>query len=261
MKMTRSTQELEENIKELILNSTTIAELWGELRELAARRGKPVSIFDKWLDRLLAKVNQEYGVEGEEMGLKAMRDLALDGSEAVSQAAMELLIAEQQEAVNEIVSVLSKYEKKGDRTPALRIKRLYADAKLPQRATEGATGLDLCAYIRQGNRQITLEEKPKLVGTGIAVEVPKNYDVQIRPRSGLSSKGVMVAFGTVDSDYRGELMVTMYTLGNGSSFAVRDGERIAQMVVTRLAELPVEEVKELSSTKRGSRGHGSTGTV
>lgn len=140
----------------------------------------------------------------------------------------------------------------------LRVKKMYPDAHLPQRATEGSTGLDLFAYIKKSGR-ITLEEKPKLVGTGIAVEVPRGYDVQIRPRSGLSAKGVVVAFGTVDSDYRGELLVTMYTLGQGSSFEIRHGGRIAQLVVGKLADLPVEEAEELSGTERGHQGHGSTG--
>ncbi len=140
----------------------------------------------------------------------------------------------------------------------LRVKRMYPDARLPQRATEGSTGLDLFAYIKKDGR-ITLEEKPKLVGTGIAVEVPRGYDVQIRPRSGLSAKGVVAAFGTVDSDYRGELLVTMYTLGRGSSFEIRHGDRIAQLVVGKLADLPVEEAEELSGTERGPQGHGSTG--
>jgi dUTP pyrophosphatase len=106
---------------------------------------------------------------------------------------------------------------------------------------------------------VVLEEKPKLVGTGIALEVPAGYDVQIRPRSGLAAKGVMAAFGTIDSDYRGEVMVTMYTLGAGSSFEIKHGDRVAQLVVGRLADLLMEEAEELSPTQRGPRGHGSTG--
>jgi len=135
---------------------------------------------------------------------------------------------------------------------------MYPDARLPQRATEGSTGLDLFAYIKKSGR-ITLEDKPKLVGTGIAVEVPRGYDVQIRPRSGLSARGVVAALGTVDSDYRGELLVTMYTLGRGSSFEIRHGDRIAQLVISKLADLPVEQAEELSGTERGPQGHGSTG--
>lgn len=142
---------------------------------------------------------------------------------------------------------------------ALKVKKLYPDARLPQRATEGASGLDLFAYIKESSRTVVLEEKPKLIGTGIALEVPNGYEAQIRPRSGLSAKGVLVALGTVDSDYRGEVMVTMYTVGRHNGFELKHGDRIAQLVTGKLAELPIEEVSELSATERGAHGHGSTG--
>jgi dUTP pyrophosphatase len=142
--------------------------------------------------------------------------------------------------------------------PCIKVKRLHPDARLPQRATKDATGLDLFACI-DGKGKVILETQPKLIGTGIAIEVPKGYDAQIRPRSGLSLKGVGVALGTIDSDYRGEVLVTMYLLGTDSSFEVKHGDRIAQLVVTKLADLPLIEVPELSETERGSRGHGSTG--
>ncbi len=257
--MNNSRQELAEGVSGAISRSSTLAELWAKLAALAAERGQSVDILNEWLDRLLAKVSREYGVEGEGLDLEAMRNLALNCSEAASEAAMELLLSEQEEAVNEIVIILSRHKSNTGGTPALKIKKLYIDARVPERATQGATGLDLFAYIKQENGRIMLQEKPKLVGTGVAVEVPGGYDVQIRPRSGLSAKGVMVAFGTVDSDYRGEVMVTMYTLSRESSFEVRHGDRIAQLVVTKLADLPVEEVAELSLTRRGAGGHGSTG--
>ncbi len=142
---------------------------------------------------------------------------------------------------------------------ALKVKKLYPDARLPQRATEGASGLDLFAYIKESSRKVVLEQKPKLIGTGIALEVPSGYEAQIRPRSGLSAKGVLVALGTVDSDYRGEVMVTMYTVGRHNGFELKHGDRIAQLVTGKLAELPIEEVSELSATERGAHGHGSTG--
>jgi len=142
---------------------------------------------------------------------------------------------------------------------ALKVKKVYPDACLPQRATEGASGLDLFAYIKESSKTVTLEEKPKLIGTGIAIEVPGGYEAQIRPRSGLSAKGVLVALGTVDSDYRGEVMVTMYTVGRHNSFELKHGDRIAQLVIAKLADLPIEEVSELSTTERGVHGHGSTG--
>jgi len=101
--------------------------------------------------------------------------------------------------------------------------------------------------------------QPRLIPTGIAIEVPGGYDVQIRPRSGLSAKGVGVAFGTIDSDYRGEILITMYLFSPDMAFEIKHGDRIAQMIVSKIADLPLGEVEELTSTERGSRGHGSTG--
>lgn len=141
----------------------------------------------------------------------------------------------------------------------MRIKKLLPNARLPLRTTEGASGFDLFACITEGDRRILLQGAPRLIGTGIAIEVPRGYDAQIRPRSGLSAKGVMVAFGTVDSDYRGEVMVTMYVLGTGNSFEIKHGDRIAQLVIGTLADLSVEEADDLAPTERGPRGHGSTG--
>lgn len=141
--------------------------------------------------------------------------------------------------------------------PALKIKKLRPNARLPERATPGATGLDLFACI-DGEGILMLGSCPTLVGTGVAMEVPRGYDAQIRPGSGLSSRGVGVAFGSVDSDYRGEVMVTMYLFSAEATFKVRHGDRIAQLVVTRLADVPMVEVEELTPTERGG-GHGSTG--
>jgi dUTP pyrophosphatase len=141
--------------------------------------------------------------------------------------------------------------------PALRIKRLHPDALLPARATPGASGLDLYAYLPAG--ELVLSQDPVRVPTGVAIEAPAGYDVQVRPRSGLSLKGVAVAFGTIDSDYRGEVLVTMWTFGSAKEHVLRHGDRIAQLVVSALGELPVIEVDELSSSDRGAGGHGSTG--
>lgn len=141
---------------------------------------------------------------------------------------------------------------------SLKIKRLRPGARLPERGSRFASGFDICACLDEGGI-VTLSRHPRLIGTGIAVEVPPGYEIQVRPRSGLSSKGVGVTFGTIDSDYRGEVMVTMYLFGEGDSFEVKHGDRIAQLVVTRLPEVIVEEVQELSQTERGAGGHGSTG--
>ena len=121
------------------------------------------------------------------------------------------------------------------------------------------SGFDLFACI-EGNGTIVLQgTQPKPIPTGIAIEVPQGYDVQIRPRSGLSAKGVGVTFGTIDSDYRGEVLITMYLFNQNATFEIKHGDRIAQMVVGMIADLPLVEVEELSSTQRGSGGHGSTG--
>lgn len=140
----------------------------------------------------------------------------------------------------------------------LKVKKLRPDAQLPRRATASSSGLDLFACL---GRDITirLESAPRLIGTGIAIEFPPGYDVQIRPRSGLSLKGVGVTLGTIDSDYRGEVMVTMYMLTPGASFEISHGDRIAQMVIHKLANVDIIETEELSETKRGAGGHGSTG--
>jgi len=144
--------------------------------------------------------------------------------------------------------------------PSLKIKRLRPNAKLPRRATPGSTGFDLFACIENSDTMKLVGTKPKLIPTGIAIEVPKGYDVQIRPRSGLSAKGVGVTFGTIDSDYRGEILITMYLFDPSANFEIKHGDRIAQMVVSTIADLPLFEVDELTLTERGSGGHGSTGT-
>jgi dUTP pyrophosphatase len=137
------------------------------------------------------------------------------------------------------------------------VQRLRAGARLPHRATPSASGLDLFACLPA--ETIQLSRDPTLVPTGIAIEVPPGYDVQVRPRSGLAAKGVMVAFGTVDADYRGELFVNMYLTGSRDSFTIHDGDRIAQLVVARLAPLRVVAVDELQPSERGDGGFGSTG--
>ena len=143
--------------------------------------------------------------------------------------------------------------------PALKIKRLRPNAKLPKRATPSSTGLDIFACIDGEGAIKLVGTQPKAIPTGIAIEMPMGYDVQIRPRSGLSSQGVGVTFGTIDSDYRGEVLITMYLFDPNATFEIRHGDRIAQMAISKVADLPLVEVEDLSSTKRGNHGHGSTG--
>jgi dUTP pyrophosphatase len=136
------------------------------------------------------------------------------------------------------------------------VKKLNPRARMPERATEGATGYDLYACL---NAEMQVGPEPVRVPAGIALDTPMGMDVQIRPRSGLSSKGVMVTLGTIDADYRGELQVTMYTLPHREPHIVHDGDRIAQLVISRVEPVELREAAELSLSERGSGGHGSTG--
>lgn len=140
--------------------------------------------------------------------------------------------------------------------PALKVKLLRPGAQLPSRGTPGASGLDLYACLDAG---VDLGPDVTLVPTGIAVEVPTGCEVQVRPRSGLARRGVNVVFGTVDSDYRGEIFVNMYTFGSLRSYRIENGDRIAQLVVARVEMLPAVEVEALTDSDRGDGGFGSTG--
>ena len=139
------------------------------------------------------------------------------------------------------------------------IKRLSKDVTLPKYETEGSSGLDLAANI---DEQIDIPPgKSAIIPTGLAVAIPKNFEIQIRPRSGLAANSqisVLNTPGTIDADYRGELKVILINLGN-KVFAVEKGLRIAQMVLSPVIKATFKEVKELESTKRGSAGFGSTG--
>lgn len=137
------------------------------------------------------------------------------------------------------------------------VKLLHPGAKMPVRGTEHASGLDLYACLPDGPAE--LSQHPSVILTGIAMEVPVGLDVQIRPRSGLGKRGVLCTFGTLDADYRGELLVVMYTLSPDIHYTVEHGDRIAQIVVSRLVDVSLVEREVLSETARGGGGHGSTG--
>ena len=130
-------------------------------------------------------------------------------------------------------------------------------ALLPARQSAFASGFDLHACL--DGDPLVISGVPQLVPTGVAVAAPAGFDVQIRPRSGLSLRGVMATLGTIDADYRGELFVTLYCLPGCGPHEVRHGDRIAQLVVSRLADVEWLEVDELDETVRGDAGHGSTG--
>lgn len=137
--------------------------------------------------------------------------------------------------------------------------KLSPGASLPEYKTKGAAGADLCAYIT-GDIKLSPMER-KLVPTGVFVELPLGYELQVRPRSGLALKhGITVLNtpGTVDSDYRGELQVLLINLGN-EDFVIKNGDRIAQAVITEVTRPSFAITNFLSSTERGNGGYGSTG--
>lgn len=140
----------------------------------------------------------------------------------------------------------------------LNVLRLRPQARLPSRATPGSSGLDLYACV-DAPGYLDLTQDVTLVPTGIAIEAPEGYDLQLRPRSGLGRKGVDLIFGTLDSDYRGEIFISMRTFGSTQHYRIEHGDRIAQLVIARIADLAVQEVDSLPDSQRGAGGHGSTG--
>lgn len=129
----------------------------------------------------------------------------------------------------------------------------------PSYETEGSAGMDLRAWLSE---PVVLEPGDiKLIPTGLFMEFEPGYEVQLRARSGLAVKhgiGLVNGVGTIDSDYRGEIKVALINQGK-EAFAVRNGERIAQMVIAPVAHAEIVPVKTLSQTERGSGGFGSTG--
>jgi len=139
------------------------------------------------------------------------------------------------------------------------IKRFDKKIKLPTYGTSGSSGMDLVAFTKE--KIVIKPYKTKLIPTGISVAIPKNYEIQIRPRSGLAAKktvSVLNTPGTIDSDYRGELKIILINLGK-KNFVVRSGDRIAQMVLCPVIKAKFKEVKNLTKTIRGKGGFGSTG--
>ena len=139
------------------------------------------------------------------------------------------------------------------------VKKFDKDIKLPVYKTSGSSGMDLVAYIKS---KINIKPgKTAIVPTGIAVAIPRNYEIQIRPRSGLAAKkgiSVLNTPGTVDSDYRGEIKIILINLSK-KKFIVKSGDRVAQMVLCPVVKGDLKEVKILPKTVRGKGGFGSTG--
>ena len=139
------------------------------------------------------------------------------------------------------------------------IKKLDTEVELPAYKTKGASGMDLMAFIKE---PVTLKpQKSCLIPTGISVAFQDDFEIQIRPRSGLAAKNsisVLNTPGTIDSDYRGEIKVILYNHGN-IDFLINNKDRIAQMVLTPVIKMNLEETDNLPETIRGEGGFGSTG--
>tara|TARA_B100001559_G_C16251997_1_gene507430 strand:+ start:63 stop:500 length:438 start_codon:yes stop_codon:yes gene_type:complete len=139
------------------------------------------------------------------------------------------------------------------------IKKLDPSVELPSYKTDGASGMDLMAFVKE-----SINLKPQtscLVPTGISLAFPSEYEIQIRPRSGLAAKNnisVLNTPGTIDSDYRGEIKVILFNHGN-EDFLINDKDRIAQMILTPVIKMNFEETDNLPETVRGEGGFGSTG--
>ena len=139
------------------------------------------------------------------------------------------------------------------------VKKLNSKAELPKYKTEGSSGMDLMALIEN---PITIKsQNSALIPTGLSIAIPKDTEVQIRPRSGLAAKSnisVLNTPGTIDSDYRGEIKIILFNHGK-EEFTVNNNDRIAQMILMPVLKAEFEEVEELPISVRGSGGFGSTG--
>ena len=140
-----------------------------------------------------------------------------------------------------------------------RLSSLFDDLELPHYATEGSAGMDIRAAVL--DEIILMHGKVYLIPTNLSVEIPAGYEIQVRPRSGLAAKhsiGILNSPGTIDSDYRGEIKIIMMNFGE-ENFIIKRGERAAQLVISKIYQANISEVKELNNSKRGKGGFGHTG--
>lgn len=131
--------------------------------------------------------------------------------------------------------------------------------KLPKYQSKDSSGMDLCSASKE--KIIIPPFQSRLIPTNLILEIPKGYEGQVRPRSGLALKynvTVLNSPGTIDSDYRGEVKVLLYNLGT-SNFTVKFGDRIAQLIISKYEKVTLKQTNKLSKTKRGKGGYGSTG--
>ncbi len=141
----------------------------------------------------------------------------------------------------------------------VKIKKLSSNALIPKYHSIGAAGADIYACLKE---DITIfPMQTSLIPTGIALEIPEGYEIQIRPRSGLATKGIILpnSPGTIDSDYRGEIKIILMNLSE-KPFTIKNHDRIAQMILSKFEKIEFIETEELLPTQRGEGGFGSTGS-
>lgn len=144
----------------------------------------------------------------------------------------------------------------------IKIKRIsdqFSDIPLPEYATSGSSGMDLRAAV--SDKLILRAGKVAMVPTNLSVEIPLGYEIQVRPRSGLAAKhgiGVLNSPGTIDSDYRGEIKTILFNFGD-TDFEINRGDRISQMVISKVYIADLIEENDLSDSARGAGGFGHTG--
>jgi len=139
------------------------------------------------------------------------------------------------------------------------IKKINKEVITPKYKTDGSSGVDLSAFLEK--KIVIKPNSSKLIPTGLQVAIPEEFEIQIRPRSGLAVKesiGVLNSPGTIDSDYRGELKIILFNHGS-KDFIINNGDRIAQMILVPILKMEFEEVDSLPDTIRGQGGFGSTG--
>ena len=141
----------------------------------------------------------------------------------------------------------------------IKFQKLHDNVEIPKYETDDASGMDLCAFLEEDIELAPMERL--LIPTGLKIEIPKGYEAQIRPRSGLSIKygiSLVNCVGTIDADYRGEVKIPLINLSK-ETFIIKNGFRVAQMVIAPVCKAKIEQSEALSETKRDKGGFGSTG--
>jgi len=142
-----------------------------------------------------------------------------------------------------------------------RLSEEFNNISIPSYSTEGSAGMDIRAAIKETVKLQPMEVR--MIPTNISVEIPEGFEIQVRPRSGLAAKhgvGVLNSPGTIDSDYRGEVKIILINFGK-EEFAIQPGERIAQLILSKVYKARMEETEVLNNSKRGKGGFGHTGNL